>query len=92
MGKVIFVNFEAKAYYQTWKNIDKHLILLHSEHFDGAIMTQEAYNFVRQNMAKSDLSTHLGTPIDALSASYLCDIPITLENLKAASERKKEKP
>lgn len=80
-SNVTFINFEAKKFYKLVTNLDKSLILLHSENCDGVIMTQEAYATIRQHMTKSDLVTHLGTPIDPSSASYLCETIVTLADV-----------
>lgn len=67
---------------ETWAwALDRPLILLWSEAYDGQLMTSEAYAYVLKRMDGLDLECHTATPIDPVTASALYDTYLTLEDV-----------
>lgn len=74
-----FLNKKAKQYHEVLKYVDSPLILLHSEHYNGAVMTQQAYQKVKSGMDACDLATHISTYITADSAARL-EVSVLVED------------
>ncbi len=65
--------------------LDRELIMVFSDRYNGVLMTQEAYRIVRGAMVKGDLATHWSTPISPESAAFVDSMCLTEEDVISRS-------
>ena len=62
-------------------SLDKELVMVFSDKYDGTLMTQEAYDVVKSKMCRGDLDAHWMLWISPESAVYVDSMCLTEEDV-----------